>query len=101
MSTPATIAKISEVVRTVSTIADQKSGNVSLGRAMISAPSAPIPAASVGVAKPVYMLPITSRMITIMPQMPLSERRRSGQVIPSTDGPNAGLSLNRISSMIT
>ena len=41
---------------------------------MTRAPIAPTPAASVGVAMPVYMLPMTSRMMAIMPQMPLSER---------------------------
>ena len=74
---------------------------LSLGKAMISAPRAPMPAASVGVARPVYMLPMTSRMITIMPQMPVSERKRSDQVMPWIGGPSAGLSLKRISSMIT
>ena len=95
------MAKISAVVRTVSTMAEENSRKLSLGKAMIRAPRAPIPAASVGVARPVYMLPMTSMMITIMPQMPLSELKRSDQVMPRIGGPRAGLSLKRISSMIT
>ncbi len=101
MRTPETIAKMSAVVRAVSTMAEAKSVKFILGMAIASAPSAPMPAASVGVARPVYMLPMTSRMITIMPQMPVSDLKRSDQVMPWIGGPSCGLSLKRISSMIT
>jgi hypothetical protein len=43
------------------------------------------------VARPVYMLPMTRRMIVIMPHTPFSEMKRSDHVIPLIGWPRDGL----------
>ena len=70
------MANIIPDVLAVSNIVSLKDLQFSRGKAIKNAPIAPTAADSVGVAKPVYMLPITRMIKTTIPQTPFKDLKR-------------------------